>query len=243
MFGFIRLKQEEFRKAASEGISDVVISREDIYRQMPGADPILLLRKGFELSMDDLPRFLKNGAKMHQFSYKHSAEPLRKVASRPERPTQDRPLSRNGMGNPILERRYSPLVGKRALILEPDQKNLKRLIDCLFICGLKLDRIHPVRMTSNITWALEKYRPSILVIDYHLPGSIDGLSMLQAFSELSYLETLILTINPDQILSEEENDMITALCREKQIKLLTKPVSRFALHRLLDTKSVTSAHS
>lgn len=237
MFGFVRLSPQNLKSTPRGAEQEILVTREDIYRNMQGADPILLLRKGFELTREELPRFLKNGAKTHQFHYKHTGEPLRPIYQKPAQPAysevEKRSLPR-GASNPI-ERDTIPrgFKQKRALIVEPDQKNLKRLIDCLFISGLKLDRIHPVRLVSNTPWAVEKYRPQILVADYELPGDIDGLTLLQAFAELSYVETLILTVSPEFILSEEENVAIEALNHRKRIKIVTKPVNRFDLQRIL----------
>lgn len=242
MFGFVRLNPQNL-KSTPDGIEqEILVSREDIYRNDLGGEPILLLRKGFELTPDELPRFLKSGAQMHQFRYKHSDEPLRSTYQKPLRPEARKGLSR-GVSNP-LERELPPrgLKQKRALIVEPEQKSLKRLIDCLFICGLKLDRIHPVRVVSNTPWAVEKYRPQILVADYSLPGSIDGLTLLQAFSELSYVETLILAVPPNTILSTEENEIIATLSQQKQFKILSKPVNRFALQRILTDRKNDLSH-
>lgn len=236
MFGFVRLNPQNLKSTPAGMAQEILVSREDIYRNDLGGEPILLLRKGFELTPEELPRFLKSGAKTHQFRYKHSDEPLRATYQKPLPPEVRKGFSPSA-SNPI--ERELPARGlkqKRALIVEPEQKSLKRLIDCLFICGLKLDRIHPVRVVSNTPWAVEKYRPQILVADYSLPGSIDGLTLLQAFAELSYVETLILAIAPNTILSPEENEIIAAIRQQKQFKILSKPVSRFALQRILTEK-------
>jgi hypothetical protein len=97
-------------------------------------------------------------------------------------------------------------------------------------------------LVSNTPWAVEKYRPQILVADYSLPGSIDGLTLLQAFSELSYVETLILAVPPNTILSAEENEIIAALSQQKQFKILSKPVNRFALQRILTDRKNDLSH-
>lgn len=110
---------------------------------------------------------------------------------------------------------------------------MKRLIDCLFICGLQLDRIHPVRVSEHLSWALEKYRPQLLVVDYHLQGGQNGLETLTALHKLPGVEKIILTLAPHPILSEAENRLIEEFCREKDIKILSKPVSRYSLNRIL----------
>ncbi len=232
MFGFVRLNPQNLKSTPVGIEQEILVTREDIYRQMQGMEPILLLRKGFELTPEELPRFLKSGAQMHQFNYKNSQQPLRPQYQKPARPEKARNGLQRGTSNPIELGQHL----KRALIIEPEQKSMKRLIDCLFICGLRLDRIHPVRVISNTPWAVEKYRPDVLMADYELPGSIDGLTLLMAFAELSYVDTLILTVPSDFILSEEENQRLAAMDPQKKIKILTKPVNRFALHRILTEK-------
>lgn len=217
---------------------EILVTSEDIYRKNRGMEPILLLRKGFELTPDELPKFLNSGAQIHQFYYKHTGQILNPGYQKPRAKKQDRPPLARGMSNPLTQKSSSValqrLQQKRVLIVEPDQKNLKRLIDCLFICGIQLDRIHPVRVVSSVPWAMEKYRPQILVANYELSSSIDGLTLLQAFADLSYVETLILTVPNGHLLSLEENAAIEALSHRIKIKILSKPVSRFALKRILN---------
>ena len=234
MFGFVRLNPQNLKSTPVGAAQEILVTREDIYRQDRGSEPILLLRKGFELTPEELPRFLKSGAQTHQFHYKHSGKLLSPGYQKPPRPGRERQSLSRGVSNPMEA--PTPLRGiqqKRVLIVEPDQKNLKRLIDCLFICGLKLDRIHPVRVVSSAPWAMEKYRPQILVAGYELSDSIDGLTLLQAFADLSFVETLILTVPAGFLLSEEENEVIESLGQRKKIKILSKPVNRFTLQRIL----------
>lgn len=234
MFGFMRLNPQNL-KSTPEGVEqEILVSREDIYRRERGSDPILLLRKGFELTADELPRFLKNGAQMHQFGYKHSNVPLKPSYSRPGRPEAMRKPAQWDANQPTGPANLpTGFQQKRVLIVEPNQKDLKRLIDCLFICGLRLDRIHPVRVAANTPWAVEKYRPQILVADLRMMGQLDGLTILQAFTEFSFVERLILTIPAGYTLSTDENQVVQTLKARKNIKILSKPVNRFVLQRIL----------
>lgn len=237
MFGFVRLNPQNLKSTPAGLQQEILVTSEDIYRQDRGMEPILLLRKGFELTPDELPKFLKSGARTHQFYYKHTGKTLNPNYQKPRTQKQDRPPLARGMSNPLAHSTVSTLKSiqqKRALIVEPDQKNLKRLIDCLFICGLRLDRIHPVRVVSSVPWAMEKYRPQILIANYELSSSIDGLTLLQAFAQLSWVETLILTLPIGHLLSLEENAAIEALSHQIKIKILSKPVSRFALKHILN---------
>lgn len=231
MFGFMRPQANPQTNTPATGQQDILVSSEDIYRFDLGPEPILLLRKGFELSVSDLPRFLKNGAKRHQFHYKQNGQRLAKL------PPQ-KLLPGGGMANALQEsaRREAKIVRipyKKALIVEPDPKHLKRLMDCLFVCGIPLDQIHPVRMASNAPWAVDKYRPQILVANYDLANPIDGLSLLQAFSALSFVESLILVLPSEVTLSTAEWSTVRRIQQQKPLQVLTRPVNRFDLRPLI----------
>jgi hypothetical protein len=239
MLGFNQPKKTAVPAAQAGGI---LVTREDIYRENKGMEPILLLRKGYEVTPEELPRFIRNGAKPHQFQFKHTEEPLRAYQLLPKPPIQSTPA-------PVLLRRTQPASDppdtlsirpqtgnrKKVLILEPDPKSMKRLIDCLFICGVPLDRIHPVRLAEHLNWVAEKYRPNVLVVDYALPGSAQtGLDVLTAVQHLPWLERCILTVNPNQMPPKNDNwQALEAICQERNIRLLVKPVNRRTLNRLL----------
>lgn len=234
MFGFIRLNPNHLQSNPAAARQDILVSSEDIYRFDRGLEPILLLRKGFELTPEELPRFLKSGAQPHQFHYKHTGHSLAKA------PVNTQDIRRqHGMGNSILNpfkrlQKSTQIPYKQALIIEPDHKHMKRLVDCLFVCGIPLDQIHPVRVISSVPWAVEKYRPQILVANYELSNPIDGLSLLQIFAGLSFVETLILITPPHIDLSDEEQVALQRINQNKRIKLLTRPVNRFDLQLLLN---------
>jgi CheY-like chemotaxis protein len=144
------------------------------------------------------------------------------------------------MSNPILETPANLVrairIRKRVLILDPDQKSLKRLIDCLFICGFQLDNLHPVRMAASLDWALQKYMPHVLVVDYRLSeGQQTGIQILQGLqSVLPFLEQIILITPPLQMLSEWEARRVKSFCQVWNVKALPKPVNRFTLKQILD---------
>lgn len=213
MFGFIaRRNVPEAQPEAHVGRDRTpvtLVTREDIYREQ-----VLLVKKGYEVEMDDLPKLIKNGAKPSQFTLKMDPEEAQHVL---------------GHGNPIVKLARSE---KRVLVLDPDQKSLKRTIDCFFVCGFSLPRIHPVRLASHLDWALRKYQPQVLVADYELLDGRDGLSLLSGLTLADNVEHVILTL-PARTFSSEEESLILELSQRKNIQVLKKPVSRFALHRLL----------
>lgn len=142
------------------------------------------------------------------------------------------------------------------LLLEPDPKSLKRLIDCLFGCGFSLSRIHPLRIPAHLSWALERHQPDILIADYRFIAAEGGLTALRnRLSTGASPERIILTLDPHTMhmdsgqigydasplsfgfsLDENERDVGSGL-----VQILRKPVSRFAMKRLL-TEEVSVLH-
>ncbi len=244
MFGFFHARQSQgsplplpLPVSLPEG---TLVSKEDIYRENKGMAPILLLRKGFEVSMDELPRFIRNGARPHQFLFKPSESAEIAEVDLPEAlPQQLKSVRRQGMMeefgtvSPYRSLQRDPRDRQRVLILEPDQKSLKRLIDCLFICGTPLDKIHTVRMPQQLAWAIGKYKPQILMVDYALSDEQTGLALLASLQSLPGVEKIIFTIDPDSPLSEAEQQTLDALGPTANVKLLPKPVSRFTVNRIL----------
>lgn len=250
MFGFFHKPNRDVHPAAKSGAvawpPGTLVCKEDIYRENRGMSPILLLRKGCEVSTDELPRFIRNGARAHQFVFKPAEnysdnnrvasvtapEPLTQQTKTPRRHDVRRELeSSPPHSNQPLQ--AIPHRRKRVLILEPNQKSLKRLIDCLFICGTSLDKIHTVRLQEHLGWAMAKYKPQILIVDYALPNQQTGLELLASFSSLQGIEKIIFTIDPDSSLSSEEIETLETFCPEKNIRILKKPVSRFTVNRIL----------
>lgn len=238
MFGFIRQRNQNLEKSAPAAQSAaILVSKEDIYRENRGMEPILLLRKGLEVSQEELPRFIRNGARPNQFQVKHGLphEHQRAVPIPPSLQGQSVPM-RKGTSSPIGTPPGLPLKPKnrrKVLILDADQKSMKRLIDCLFICGTPLDRIHPVRVAEHLPWAIDKHQPQILVVDYHLSGAYTGLEVLVALQPPIGIQQVILTVSPHPALSDDEHRLIQHFCRENNIKILRKPVDRHTLNRLL----------
>jgi len=242
MFGFIRPNNPDLKaKPAAAQPDAILVCKEDIYRENRGMEPILLVRKGYEVKPEELPRFIRNGARPQQFHFKPGAgQDTQRTLPIPAIPPRNANPVNKGSSIPIAppaepggNRAYTARNRHKALILEQDPKSMKRLIDCLFICGLQLDRIHPVRVTEHLGWALNKYRPHILVVDYHLQGGHNGLEAITSLQKLPGVEKAILTLAPHPILSEAENRFIEEFCREKNIKILSKPVSRHSLNRIL----------
>lgn len=242
----LRPQFEKQQNAPEETPSDesfMIVSVEDIYRAINGlnrgrpGDPVLLLKKGIEVQATQLPRLMKNGADPSQFRLK-AADGTESFVSDPVVPMTN-VMSMSSMTHPLFEAPASLVRAlrsqKRVLILDPEQKSLKRLIDCLFMCGFQLDKLHPVRMASSLHWALHKYTPHVLVIDYRLSEKQNGIQILHNLQGvLPSLEQVILTTPPLQNLSSWEARRIESFCENWNVHLLPKPVSRFALKQILD---------
>lgn len=244
MFGFFYPHNHEVNPAAIPAAAALppgtLVSKEDIYRENKGMAPILLLRKGYEVSMEELPRFIRNGARPHQFLFKPAeGHEVASIKAPDTLPQQVKAVRRHGVMDefnvspPYRPLERDPRDKKRVLILEPDQKGLKRLIDCLFICGTPLDKIHTVRMPEQLAWALDKYHPQILIVDYALPNQQTGLELLTGFASLQGIEKIIFTVAPDEPMSDAEIKTLETFSSEKNIKILKKPVSRFTVNRIL----------
>lgn len=238
--GFTRLGQPRFTTGqpnveSSDRPVMVLISQEDIYRKSKGSEPVLLLRKGCEVEAGDLPKFIKNGARPHQFRLKYPDE----AAVLLEEPTDFDQIHQalEMVTNPITQSesllRFQRSQ-KRVLILEPDARSFKRLMDCLFVSGFNLGLINPVGSPQGLAWTLEKHQPHILIVDLDLGKKQNGLELLLSLNRPSHLEQVILTLPERSQLNEAQQNVFYRLCEQKNIKILTKPVNRFALKALLN---------
>jgi hypothetical protein len=216
-----------------------LVSIEDIYRVIKrlktdrSGEPVLLLKKGIEVEADQLPRLMKNGANPSQFRIKQAdGERLSQFATASA-------LESAQVTNPLFEvpaaLARTLRSRKRALVLDVEPKSMRRLMDCLFMCGFQLDNIHPVRIPSSLNWALQKYRPHVLVVDYQLSGKQNGIQVLQTMQpSLPFLEQVILIVPPLATLHGWEVRRLEAFCKNRSIFMLPKPVNRFTLKQILD---------
>lgn len=216
-----------------------LISNEDIYRIIKrsksdrAGEPVLLLKKGIEVEPEQLHRLMKNGVSPSQFRIRQAdSEALPEAAAWGV-------FEGAAATNPLLEVSAGlvrTLRGrKRALVLDSEPKSMRRLTDCLFMCGFQLDNIHPVRIASSLNWALQKYLPHLLVVDYQLSGKQNGIQILQTmYPALSALEQVILTVPSLSTLPAWEVRRLQAFCESRNVSLLPKPLNRFALKQILD---------
>lgn len=243
--GFKRLAQREplasvpavVERETTPHRQTILVSKEDIYRHAPHSEPVLLLKKGYEVSAEELPRYLKNGARANQFRTKWPDEASPETNPETSPAVERVSLKPGAMHNPLLQPsalRRATRSHKRVLIVEPDQKGLKRIIDCLFICGFSLDKIQPLRVVNHLAWALDKHQPHLLLLDFPTQDIPASLAWLQNLATGPSVTQTIVTLSPHLAMREAEVKWLQRICLEKQIKILAKPVNRFSLNTLLD---------
>jgi hypothetical protein len=216
---------------ALESVKDLMlVSQEDIFRPGRRKAPILLLSKGQEISAKDLPKLILHGVQPEQFRFKTEATAQALLAEEDstmdagqtmtELLTKTEPSTVRPWRSPG-ERRNQTVV-----ILEPDSKTLKRIIDCLFVCGFDLNRIHPVRMAANLNWTLRRYEPDLVITDAELLA--DGLS---SESHTLFPTQLIITFAGPIPLKDAITEV--RLTHGAIAQCLYKPITRFSLRQIL----------
>ncbi len=205
----------------------ILVSREDIYAPH-GQDKILLLRKGSAIDAASFSKFERYGVHVSQFEVQATGVQMLDESITTES------VAFSAHTNPITA--APPKPKKRVLVLDPDAKSLARTTDCLFVCGVELSHIHPLRVARHIEWTLEKYRPQVLVVDYTLNVGTDGLSLLSSVlgnrAWDGVIEQVILTIDFRGRLNHAQEEII-AWAEAHQVSLIPKPVNRFILNDFL----------
>ena len=254
MFGFPQFGKKQAPVTVPAAALDagrlVLISQEDIYRHDQRRQPILLLRKGQEIAAHDLPKLIQNGVRPDQVSFQYAENgtpfqlPISDIStapvSKPEVSLSTASFSKDHapVTPPPAIKTAIPSMGRRqqdVLVLESNPKQMKRLIDCLFLCGFDLNRIHPLRISSHLSWALRRHQPDMLIADYE-----------QLIEENIKGELSAENCPPHIILTMDTKNLPTAAHRlqwpgseEQIVQTLLNPASRFAMKRLLTTESTT----
>lgn len=208
-----------FKRTAPQPVvrpGDTLISKADLYGPN---ENVLLLKEGREIPAELLPTLVKLGVDPKQLA--------------PARPNTPEPTERQTLSAP---EDFSPSRGSRLLrasqrvmIAESNHRHIERLTNCLVVCGFNLSRIHPVRTENALNWALNKYRPDVLVFDYAM--GYEWLSDV-AKNPPEGLSRIIMTLTLEDGMAQTEKDIARA-CDAAGIGLLPKPANRFALNKLL----------
>lgn len=267
MFGFPNFgkKQAPVSVPVAAAGKLVLVSQEDIYRPDQAGlqrdqkrQPILLLRKGQEIAAHDLPKLIQNGVRPDQVSFQYAengtpfqlfdtaistaaanktaaSTPVISASKKIEAPVSVPVTPVSNRATPPSH----PPMGRHqqeVLILESDPKQMKRLIDCLFVCGFDLNRIHPLRISNHLSWALRRHQPDVLIADYKLfmAENREG--------ELSPENTPPrIIITTDANAAPFDLHQLQWPAHEDQIvQVLPKPISRFAVKRLLTPEALVS---
>jgi hypothetical protein len=219
-----------------EGVS--LVSRHDIY---DANQTVLLMKGGTRVSRHLLAKLLGFGVSPNAFQFQdlegkpleRQADLLRQIAQkRLQSPVKVEPSLRSGMHQEAPRQNFS--VNQRVLILEPDEKTIERLTDCLLYNQFQLDHIHPVRSKERLDWALKKYRPDVVFVAFNLGEGAHGLETLRYLRSLSQTQKLVLTVEvpsgkPD--IRRKLNKTVMYY----NANILFKPINRYMLRDLFES--------
>lgn len=244
-FGFNRKKQNNEKSSlfGANGIpaSLTLITTEDVFSSIPGDDaqtdkrPVLLVKAGTSVGIQDLPKLIRYGAKPDQFRLEDRQADGKKQTI----DMDDRLLA--VMTSPFkTQTDLANLVRQKdALVLETDERAINRMIDCLSASGLSLHRIHPVYLMNHLFWALEKYNAKIVCIG--IQANVDYQKLyetLQRLKTYKQVETLILSVD-DSFRSTNSMDWLNDLSQTYDAQIVFKPVSRFMLRPIVQGQQTT----
>jgi hypothetical protein len=209
---------EEFEQILPEGVS--IICKEDIYFNKDG-HYVLLIKAGQAIEERLIPKLIKFGVQPHQFELEVP-------------PVEEEELPETkAMTPPSLSKIFRSPNREKILLMDPDEKSQKRLTDCLVACGVSLNNIHPVLVLDNLPWALNKYTPKILFLDFNLDPKRAGLgTLLKSLQNYPFLKHIIVTI-PLPPEKEKLRKQLTELARNHGAHVIFKPVNRFILGNLI----------
>jgi hypothetical protein len=210
------------RRLIEENMGSVtLISKTDIYADSERR--VLLLREGMEVPSDLLPKLISCGVDPAQFALKEPAD----ISQLMDRNTID-----------VLKTiRSKVLSDKHVLVLDSQQKSIQRTINVLTRVGFSLGKIHPLRMPQYLSWSIEKYQPSVLVLDYELGKDENALGLLFKLQSempelLSQMEHVIVTM-PVGAIPDSIYEGFLATVEALNIDVLFKPVMAKSLESIL----------
>jgi hypothetical protein len=214
------------------------VAKEDIYYQK-GSHPVLLMKAGHSVETSSIPRLLKFGIRPEQFLLEEKPATQEvfqdAVAALP-------PEARVMSGLDGVELQPPPQFFQRGaknkiLIQDSDDRSIKRLTDCLTACGIPLANIHPVPVLETLFWAVEKYQPQVLFLDF-TPYAFDSptrQSLGKTMEQLKQYPCLQRILITTQLPPEQEGlrQEMLALGEYFGASVLFKPLNRFVLKEAL----------
>ncbi|MBY0403101.1 MAG: hypothetical protein K2X66_04325, partial [Cyanobacteria bacterium] len=151
-----------------------------------------------------------------------------------------------------IEKAYRPkfknsLSGQQTVVIyDLDDRGLKRMSNCLTSCDFPFNHIHPVPTVEHLTWALSKYKPTFLFMDFipYAPGTREQPSLAQLMKMVENytatsdvpLEHVILTTKVPSDQDTLRQEMIE-LAHYYHAKIIFKPVNRFSLSEIFGSPS------
>lgn len=215
-----------------------LVSKEDIYYRK-GNHPVLLMKAGQEVQVELIPKLLKFGIQPEQFlmAPKSDLDSALLTAALPEARRMMTPPSAYS-GSSVV--RNSPWARKTFAVYEPDDRCMKRVLDCLTLYGIPNGNVHPVVRQDHLMRTLEKNQPEVLLYDFVLdPDSPAITKTIQALRRYDSLQCLILMMHvPSQ--KDSLRQEVMELVKANHASVLFKPINRFQLSEELTSSLANS---
>jgi hypothetical protein len=121
----------------------------------------------------------------------------------------------------------------QVVVLEPDEKALKRLTHCLVACGIRESRIRSVRLPHHVGYAIDKYKPTLVFLDFMNGPDSMGVQTLRRLKPLPCVQhwNLLMSL-PAEDLSLREK--VKETLQKDNLSVFYKPINRFELLSMLN---------
>jgi hypothetical protein len=215
-----------------------LVAKEDIFYTQDDM-PVLLMKAGQGVDIHQVAKLIKFGVLPEQFIL--SEDPTSNLPQNifdaiTNDLSKDAEITSDGLpGKPLY---FQKGAKDKILVLDGDERSIKRLSDCLKGYGIPLVNIHPLTNSQHLFWAVERYEPHILFIDFnpYLQNKSQMASLPETMMTLKsypFIREVVLTafLRPDQ---EEIRQDLQNLAKYYGAKVLLKPVNRFALSDVLN---------
>jgi len=239
-----------------------LVAKEDIFSRSD-EHSVLLVKAGTSVDAEMLEKLIRYGVQPHQFYLKRHRSSINTDTSIKTEETVthysglgENSPNTNPMTSPMTDTLHRPGIISEAgmtdltqaipkepntqgvhrnniVIIDPNEVSLKRLVQQLGSAGTTYSDLHPVNRMETVTWALEKYQPSILMVDekaFPLTGVVAKLNSMQA---KYHFEQMVLLITPATQL-DKNYAWLADRCEGSGITLIQKPLGHFQLTALLE---------
>ncbi|MBX2859757.1 MAG: hypothetical protein KTR14_00860 [Vampirovibrio sp.] len=243
----MNLLHQSFEHTPQENIADDLtqgirlVTRQDIYVQRDDDQEILLLKAGQEVQEDMLRKLIQCGADPRQFEFQEPGQTKTFILPGSKVSRHSAPIALSETGGSLSikqvsnnEMAFHQSLVPKIMIADTSDRGIKRLTGCLTACGVFLHQIHPVTNFKALAWAVQKYRPQILIVDGDVrpqkrkQQAVDGLDFLLNLKISHQPSQTILLLNASG-LSDPEKVHLKGEAKENGIHIIFKPVTRFTL--------------